>query len=696
MDASAIKALLIGIDHYLGCEVAPGLSYPSLGGCVLDSERMATFLISQLGVPAGQIRRLVSPLPQARGGPPCPSELPSAENLIAAWKGLLEQAQAGDEILIHYSGHGGRAATTLPELKGEEGIDECLVPYNIGAPGARYVRDTEIYALLRLAARRGVFTTLILDCCHAGGAARSGVRVRGVAGIDPARHGALSLVGERELLTSLWQERQVAHRGLRPERSFRSQPKGYALLAACRAQEFAYEAVLEGFEPQGALTHWLLKLTAAGAEGLTYRELHQRLIGRIHCRFPQQTPQLEGEADREVFGQRRLPAKDAINVLELGGGKPLQLRLNTGQAQGARQGARFALFGGEVRLGTAEIVDLGAVISLAEIVEAVPGARPIAPGDRALPLDPGPGWWARRLRLSTTDGRNGHPDAAFKEVGSQAMKVLVEKLEAGRSSLLPADDEAASEATFTVGVAADSCYEIYDDAGQPLAGLTPRVALGSARAEERVIERLLHLAKYAAVRELENHDPCSELAGALGLSLGLLPKGFVKGEKLRPEPFPAEGDMPTLAVGESLCVTVENRLGLPLNIAVLDLQPSWSIEQVFPARTRGDFASIDPGGKLHIPLRADLPRGFTEGIDVLKVFATLGPTSFRWLELPALDAKRSGLPALKRPESPLEQLFAALTADFAVQRSARLAQSASDEWCVAVREVRVVRQGGAA
>jgi hypothetical protein len=38
-----------------------------------------------------------------------------------------------------------------------------------------------------------------------------------------------------------------------------------------------------------------------------------------------------------------------------------------------------------------------------------------------------------------------------------------------------------------------------------------------------------------------------------------------------------------------------------------------------------------------IPLRASLPKGYRPGRDGLKVFATVGTTNFRWLELPALD-----------------------------------------------------------
>jgi hypothetical protein len=57
---------------------------------------------------------------------------------------------SGDRVYIHYSGHGGRTRTAFRDLKGEDGLDEGLVPYNIAHdPDARYVRDIEIAHLLK-------------------------------------------------------------------------------------------------------------------------------------------------------------------------------------------------------------------------------------------------------------------------------------------------------------------------------------------------------------------------------------------------------------------------------------------------------------------------------------------------------------------------------------------------------------------
>ena len=44
-------------------------------------------------------------------------------------------------FISSYSGHGGRVTTVYPDLKTEEGLDETLVPFDIGNTEAQYLRD---------------------------------------------------------------------------------------------------------------------------------------------------------------------------------------------------------------------------------------------------------------------------------------------------------------------------------------------------------------------------------------------------------------------------------------------------------------------------------------------------------------------------------------------------------------------------
>jgi hypothetical protein len=144
-----------------------------------------------------------------------------------------------------------------------------------------------------------------------------------------------------------------------------------------------------------------------------------------------------------------------------------------------------------------------------------------------------------------------------------------------------------------------------------------------------------------------------------------------------------------------------------LNVALFDLQPDWGVSQVFPQPSAGPFHPLDPDASVPVPLQAFLPDGLDAGTDVLKVFASTGPVSFRWLELPALyeaggpgasAQNRGGLgadaPGCGGSSNPLARLRAALGTGRAPAAVLRSSDPASYEWTTAQVELRVVRGSG--
>src|SRR5689334_19313902 len=118
-------ALLIGVDCYMRNELPDGGWYPSLSGCVRDIAHVEAFLRSRLNLADERILKLTASYTGSRPPfkdhdfqPPEPREQwPTYENMVAAFKRLTELAQAGDQVYIHYSGHGGRSSTAYPDLK---------------------------------------------------------------------------------------------------------------------------------------------------------------------------------------------------------------------------------------------------------------------------------------------------------------------------------------------------------------------------------------------------------------------------------------------------------------------------------------------------------------------------------------------------------------------------------------------------
>lgn len=147
------------------------------------------------------------------------------------------------------------------------------------------------------------------------------------------------------------------------------------------------------------------------------------------------------------------------------------------------------------------------------------------------------------------------------------------------------------------------------------------------------LDRREHLARYRAVVELAGPGEGSPLAGALRAELFALERiddWLDPGARrpLSPDPVPT---------GTLLCLRIENRSHLDLNVAVLDLQPDGGIARVHPRRGEGDYSTIEAGGELPVFLQACLPEGLDRGRDLLKILAATGPLDVTPLELPALE-----------------------------------------------------------
>ncbi len=673
-----LHALLVGIDRYDQPAEPGAFSYPDLAGCVRDVERVAAFLTGELGVPEQRVRRLTAPL----GGGEAPADSPTYPNIVAAWRALGAAAAPGEQVWIHYSGHGGRVPTSCPEAKGEAGLDEVLVPTDIGDPQTRYLRDTEIAVLLREMTAAGLLVTLVLDSCHSGGAARGraapDVRPRGTDRLDTTPRPSVSLVAPPAELASNWRQLTARRaRNLELASGWLPAPRGYVLLAACRAQEQALESTWKGGERGGALTHYFLDTVRKWTPGYTWEELHGRVRSKVIGRFETQTPQLEGERDRLVFGSEERAAMAAVGVLRVDGDRVL---LNTGKAQAVRKGMRFAVYperatdlrNAEGRLAVVEVREPGATWSWAEVCERL-GEAPIVEGMQAVLAKVTP---RAALKVLLPDG-----------AGDAVRRALEED---DRGFVVPVDE--VETADFTAGDT-DGEWVIRAAGGAVIAGQDPAPRVGEEGAARILAQRLVHLAKFRNVRRLANHDPLSPLRGKLLLRLHRLGEGYEPPDPPELLPLETNAGAAEVRIGDELCLELQNTSKQVLNVVLLDLKPDWGISQVYPPKALGAFLSFDPGQReLILPLRAGLAEGMTAGSDVLKAFATVDAAPFSWLELPPLhQAQRAGRTPSRPPANPLEELFSALAFDGPGRRSLELVSSAGYEWTTEAVEIRVRR-----
>ncbi len=680
------RVLLIGIDHYLPGQTPAGISYPCLEGSVRDVEWMERFLVDSLGVCPKRIHKLTASGPNERRQD---QELPTYDNIVAAFNRLIEKAEPQDRVLIHYSGHGGRARTLFPKVKGEHGWDEVLVPANVGAAAARYLRDVELAYLLRKMVARELLLTLILDCCHAGGAIRNGhlrrgTTPRGVGLIDTSHCPQGSLVAGHDELEQTWRQLTAwTSRGPEVASGWLPEPRGYVLLAACQAHELAFEYAFDGRHKHGVLSYRLLEALEDLGTRHTYKRLFDRVVAKVRGDFEDQTPQLEGEADRFLFSERRARCVDAVNVLRT---DPVQgrLLLHAGQAHGVESGARFAVYplGVEPRESDPDpplVVKLGELGATESWAVPVRGGLEVAePGSQAVLIDVGSGRIGTiRLRRAVRLAPQRRELAALRRAIGQRGSGFVE---------LVSTDAAAD---FEIAVDAMGAYAILGPDGRPLPDQQPPVFLREPDAAARMAARIVHLAKFHNIAGLINPDERSPLAGKLRIELYRVGAAGQMSELLRPA-LENPDQPPEFRVGEMLAIRVKNISEQPLHVAVLGLQPGWSVAQIHPPRKYGDSVVVEPGGEELVRLRADFPDGFDAGVDQIKVFATVEASQIRWLRLPPLDERMPRLELFRgTPNNPFEELLAALVTEGPKVR--RLEPGATGEWTVEQVKIRVRR-----
>lgn len=144
------KALTIGINYLT---LHPGRG--RLSGCINDSETMVGILKETFGFHDTEICRLRDDRANM---------MPTKANILASLRWLTTGASAGDELFLHYSGHGGQQQDKDGDEQG--GKDDTLIPCDFQSAGQ--ITDDELHAHIVEPLPKGVKMWVILDCCHSG------------------------------------------------------------------------------------------------------------------------------------------------------------------------------------------------------------------------------------------------------------------------------------------------------------------------------------------------------------------------------------------------------------------------------------------------------------------------------------------------------------------------------------------------
>jgi hypothetical protein len=638
-----LYSLLIGIDYYPSVFAGKDAIYAPLEGCVADVHKVESFLKEVYHLPENQIIRLTASFSES-GISESGEHAATAQNVVQALLRLEHTCQESDQIYIHYCGHGGRLPTILPQLKTNQ-IDEALVFPSFEGQAIEYLRDVEFAYLIGLLLSKGIYVTVVMDCCFAAGMTRGGSKARGGRMVDarPQLHN-LTLI-DRDLLASYWYHRN--HRGDAFFSPYESHPK-FVLLAACRAHELAFETFFSDEATHGALTYWWLNLLRSSDTGTTYRHLYYRLVGRIHTTHPLQNPQVVGNADLQVFlGIQQAPPA-TINVLRVKSNG--DLLLSAGQAQGIYPEASLDIYPSAITVEEdsiptvrVSVFDRGAVQSWAYLITGAP--TDVSPGDQAVLKDTLP-WQSIRRFVSIIPLEDFAYPTELRELELHLQRDRPPFIQ------LVSDD---TNATFHVSMDIQGNYQIYyanGDAGILLTEVphylpAPLLQLG---------RRLTHLAKFHNVMELENYG--SIITSSIEAILIEHPLQYEMGDPLTyMKPLPRIHDHYQRVSGEFACVFIRNNYRSPLNFTIMLLSTgNWEILQRYPRVEEGDYVTLEPGERVAIPLGFEAI-GKSE-FDLIKIFATTSHTQFRFLTLPPIDMTQRGDNTHNViPTNPLERLL---------------------------------------
>jgi len=260
------KALLVGINKYPDPR-------NELRGCVNDILEMEHFIAETNKVYSKQnIKKLTN-------------KDATKKEIITQLKWLIEGAEAGDQLLFHYSGHGAQAPTKFTSLE-KDGLDEIICPYDFDGTNNTSLRDKE-FAQLFATIPKGVHFVWISDSCHAEDLSR-----------DPFK------VDEEDFKVNNTQFRFFT--GLTHfEQSVENiapitKPLNGALLSACQSHELSADTYINK-RFIGAFTHYLIENLNKYSGNKNMRSIVGLVNKDLEKNGYDQNPQSEGLLDNKFF-----------------------------------------------------------------------------------------------------------------------------------------------------------------------------------------------------------------------------------------------------------------------------------------------------------------------------------------------------------------------------------------------------------
>ena len=239
------KALLVGINAY---------NDGPLNGCVNDVIRMNQVLTQHFGFTDNTQKRMLVDWSA------------TTENILERLEWLVADAQAGDVLYFHYSGHGSQMVDIDYDLEVEpDGLDEIICPIDLNWRD-KVVKDDD-FARIFKNVPDDVNLTVSLDCCHSGA---------GLRNFNNSPNAVRHLAAPADIMNRGYDKNLSPRaRGIYVDRSVHTieDQKG-ALLSGCESHQTSADAwIQKARKYMGAFTYYMTEALSNHNWDLTYDQL---------------------------------------------------------------------------------------------------------------------------------------------------------------------------------------------------------------------------------------------------------------------------------------------------------------------------------------------------------------------------------------------------------------------------------------
>lgn len=633
----------------------------SLPGAASDAKAVKAFLLA-VSKPVDIIMLTASRAPQSSlfSSPmEAPELLPTRKNVLAALKRVAANCAAGDQVYIHFSGHGTRLP--VPDHYGRSWESVALVLYTDLPEGLEYLYSETLHKYLVMITEKGSYVTLVLDCCFSGSVMRTqthlGNLVRFLEYKNADTHNFMEAMPPKTYVDR--------HRGasIGFNRHLALNPESYTILTACGFDEVAWECRLNDGTRMGAMTRFFLEsLTALREAGtrVSNQSLHQALCTRIHAQITHQTPMLYGRGSSSFFDD--LLCNDGVQFIPLYRNyNDNRIILAAGQTHGVQLGDTYAAYRFIASEQEAKVKNEPHICLRVEFLQCLTAYMSTTDPDEDDQIRRGSSWKARLI--SCAPSQRVHI-RLMPSIPIEQQQQLLSKADGNYRFVFSVNAKSELPALFQVSATEKCSYQIEDTLSDQVTN-TPHLPFNSEGSQEALITTLNHLVAYKMFESLENRHPDPEFETSFNCQALYQPEND---DTLFESITPGPDRFFNTSEGRLFQIRLTNTGKTPLYMAAFKLGSSWSINNLLASVGEGDVLPILPRGTgesgdtgeeelyFRMSLSPDfVEAGLLQGWDILKIFIINSPTSFPSVVLPPIsEAFRGSLDGL---QSVLDKFF---------------------------------------